>query len=312
MRAITIPEPGGPEVLTWAEVPDPVPGPGEVLVDVVASAVNRADLLQRGGRYTPPPGAPPYPGLECSGLVDGEPVCALLSGGGYAQRVAVPAGQLLPVPAGVSVEDAAGLPEVACTVWSNVVDIGRLKEGETLLVHGGASGVGTFAIQLAKAMGARVITTARRLKHDALVALGADHVIDYTTEDFSVLTQQLGGADVILDFVGASYLDRNLAALAKNGRLAIIGTQGGRQAGLDLAKVMAKQASISATLLRPRSVAEKARIVAGVRETVWPLIESGKIRPVIDRRIPMTDAAEAHRIAEESSHIGKLLLINPR
>ncbi|MDG4822032.1 NAD(P)H-quinone oxidoreductase [Asanoa sp. WMMD1127] len=310
MRAITIPKPGGPEVLTWTEVPDPVPGPGEVLVEVVASAVNRADLLQRQGRYTPPPGASPYPGLECAGLVDGDPVCALLAGGGYAQQVAVPADHLLPVPAGVALEEAAGLPEVACTVWSNVVHIGRLAAGETLLVHGGSSGIGTFAIQLGKALGARVITTARKVKHEALLALGADHVIDYSTEDFSAIAQDLGGADVILDFVGASYLDRNIAALARNGRLAIIGTQGGRHTEFDLAKVMAKQASISATLLRPRSVAEKAEIIDGVRATVWPLIEQGRIRPVIDRRFPMPEAAAAHRVVEESTHVGKVLLVN--
>lgn len=311
MRAITIPKPGGPEVLTWAEVPDPVPGPGEVLVEVAASAVNRADLLQRQGHYAPPPGASPYPGLECSGLVDGEPVCALLSGGGYAERVAVPVDHLLPVPAGVALEEAAGLPEVACTVWSNVVTVARLTRGETLLVHGGSSGIGTFAIQLGKALGARVVTTARKVKHEALLALGADHVIDYSTEDFASVTRSLGGADVILDIIGASYLDRNIAALATNGRLAVIGTQGGRCTELDLSKVMAKRASISATTLRARPAAEKTEIIAGVRENVWPLIEAGRIRPVIDRRIPMARAADAHRLVEENEHTGKVLLVNP-
>jgi putative PIG3 family NAD(P)H quinone oxidoreductase len=311
MRAITIPEFGGPDVLTWAEVPDPVPGPGEVLVDVVASAVNRADLLQRQGHYAPPAGASPYPGLECAGLLDGEPVCALLSGGGYAERVAVPAEHLLPVPAGVALDEAAGLPEVACTVWSNMVRGAGLKAGETLLVHGGSSGIGTFAIQLGKALGARVITTARGVKHEALLALGADHVIDYSTEDFATVTQGLGGADVILDIIGASYLDRNIAALAPNGRLAIIGTQGGRRAELDLGKLMAKRGSVSATTLRARPAAEKTEIIKGVRATVWPLVEGGQIRPVIDRRIPMPRAAEAHRVVEDNLHTGKVLLVNP-
>jgi len=311
MRAITIPEFGGPDVLTWAEVPDPVPGPGEVLVDVVASAVNRADLMQRQGHYAPPAGASPYPGLECAGLVDGEPVCALLSGGGYAERVAVPAEHLLPVPAGIALDEAAGLPEVACTVWSNVVRGAGLKAGETLLVHGGSSGIGTFAIQLGKALGARVITTARSVKHEALLALGADEVIDYSTEDFVTVTKDLGGADVILDIIGASYLDRNIAALAPNGRLAIIGTQGGRRAELDLTKLMAKRGSVSATTLRARPAAEKTEIIKGVRATVWPLVEGGQIRPVIDRRIPMPRAAEAHRVVEENLHTGKVLLVNP-
>ncbi|HEV7709840.1 MAG TPA: NAD(P)H-quinone oxidoreductase [Asanoa sp.] len=311
MRAITIPEFGGPDVLTWAEVPDPLPGPGEVLVDVVASAVNRADLLQRQGHYAPPAGASPYPGLECAGLLDGEPVCALLSGGGYAERVAVPAEHLLPVPAGVALDEAAGLPEVACTVWSNMVRGAGLKAGETLLVHGGSSGIGTFAIQLGKALGARVITTARGVKHEALLALGADHVIDYSTEDFATVTQGLGGADVILDIIGASYLDRNIAALAPNGRLAIIGTQGGRRAELDLGKLMAKRGSVSATTLRARPAAEKTEIIKGVRATVWPLVEGGQIRPVIDRRIPMPRAAEAHRVVEDNLHTGKVLLVNP-
>ncbi|MEV0713363.1 NAD(P)H-quinone oxidoreductase [Asanoa sp. NPDC050611] len=311
MRAITIPMPGGPEVLTWAEVPDPVPRPGEVMVEVVASAVNRADLLQRQGNYAPPAGASPYPGLECAGLRDGEPVCALLPGGGYAERVAVDETHLLPVPAGVALAEAAALPEVACTVWSNVVREARLKSGETLLVHGGSSGIGTFAIQLGKALGARVITTARKVKHEALLALGADHVIDYSTEDFVTVTQSLGGADVILDIMGASYLDRNVAALADNGRIAVIGTQGGRRTEIDFGKLMAKRASVSATTLRARPAAEKTEIIAGVRATVWPLIEAGHIRPVIDRRLPMAQAAEAHRLVETNEHIGKVLLLNP-
>lgn len=314
MYATVISEPGGPDVLRWAEVDDPGPGPGEVLVEVAASAVNRADLLQRQGLYPPPPGAPPYPGLECSGTIEslgprvetwseGAAVCALLSGGGYAQKVAVPAAHLLPVPAGVSLVDAAALPEVACTVWSNLTDIARLRAGETLLVHGGASGIGTFAIQYANALGATVHATARAGKHDAIRALGATP-IDYETDDFAATVE----ADVILDIMGGSYLDRNLTALRTGGRLVIIGLQGGRRADLNLATLMVKRATIAGSTLRARPADEKARIVQGVRDDVWPLIEQGRIRPVIDRRVPMRDAAAAHRIVEQSGHVGKVLL----
>jgi putative PIG3 family NAD(P)H quinone oxidoreductase len=306
MWAITIPEPGGPEALVWTEVPDPRPRAGEVVLDVVASAVNRADLLQRQGNYPVPPGASPYPGLECSGMLAGEPVCALLAGGGYAQRVAVPQEHLLPVPEGVTVEEAAALPEVACTVWSNVIRIGRLTAGETLLVHGGGSGIGTFAIQLAKAIGARVVTTARRSKHDRLRELGADATIDYTEEDFADSVR----ADVILDIMGAAYLARNIKALAPNGRIVTIGMQGGRKAELDFSALMAKRGLISSTSLRPRPHDEKAEIVKGVREQIWPLVEQGKIRPIIDRRFPMAEAAEAHALVETNDHFGKVLLLN--
>jgi putative PIG3 family NAD(P)H quinone oxidoreductase len=323
MFAIMIAEPGGPEVLSWSEVPDPSPGPGEVLVDVHASAVNRADLLQRAGHYPPPPGAPPYPGLECAGVVaavgegatglaPGDEVCALLAGGGYAQRVAVPAGQVLPVPRGVDLADAASLPEVACTVWANVVDLAGLRAGETLLVHGGGSGIGTFAIQLAVALGARVVTTARAAKHTALRDLGAAVTVDYTSEDFVAAVKEATdgrGADVILDIMGAAYLPRNVAALAPGGRLVVIGLQGGRRAELDLAALLAVRGTISATSLRGRPPAEKARIVRGVREQVWPLVESGVIRPVVDRRLPMARAAEAHRLVEANAHVGKVLLL---
>jgi putative PIG3 family NAD(P)H quinone oxidoreductase len=309
--AITIAEPGGPEVLTWAEVPDPEPGPDEVVIDIAASAVNRADLLQRQGLYDPPKGASPYLGLECSGTVSatgaevetwqpGDRVCALLSGGGYAERVAVPHGQLLPIPSTVDLTDAAALPEVACTVWSN---IGGLQPHQTILVHGGASGIGTFAIQFAKALGATVLTTARASKHEALKALGADVTIDYETEDFTAHR-----ADLILDIMGAAYLARNLQAINQDGRLVIIGLQGGRAAELDIAAVMAKRATVTGSALRPRSVEEKADIVKGVRENVWPLIESRKIRPIIHSRVPLRNAAEAHRIVEASEHIGKVLL----
>ncbi|MEV1145789.1 NAD(P)H-quinone oxidoreductase [Micromonospora sp. NPDC049799] len=322
MRAITIPEPGGPDALVWAEVPDPEPGPGEVVVDVRASAVNRADLLQRQGFYPPPPGAPAYPGLECSGVVSatapdvtgwevGQEVCALLAGGGYAERVAVPAGQLLPVPAGVAVVDAAALPEVACTVWSNVVQLGRLTAGETLLVHGGGSGIGTFAVQLGTALGATVVVTARSVKHERLRGLGAAHTIDYREQDFVEEVRAVTdgrGADVILDIMGASYLSRNVAALADGGRLVVIGMQGGRKAELDLGALLAKRGTVAATALRSRPLDQKAEIVRGVREQVWPLVEAGRITPIVDRRLPMTEAAEAHRLVESNDHVGKVLL----
>jgi putative PIG3 family NAD(P)H quinone oxidoreductase len=302
--AITIPEPGGPDVLTWAEVPDAVAGPGEVLIRTVASAVNRADLLQRQGHYNPPPGASPYPGLEASGIntATGEPVCALLGGGGYAELVAVPEAHTLPIPAGLSVEEAAALPEVACTVWSN---LGHDLRGKTLLIHGGGSGIGTFAIQFGVALGATVVTTARKSKHDRLKELGAHQTIDYTDEDWAA---KVSGADLILDIIGARYLARNIEALAANGRLAIIGLQGGVKAELDLRALMAKRGSISVTALRARGHDEKAAIVRGVRDHVWPLVESGAIKPVIDRRLPMSRAAEAHRVVEASEHTGKVLL----
>ena len=323
MHAITIDQPGGPEALVWAEVPDPVPGPGDVVVEVTAAAVNRADVMQRQGHYPPPAGAPPYPGLECSGVITsigaevtghhvGERVCALLTGGGYAEQVAVPAGQLLPIPQHLSVQEAAALPEVACTVWSNVVDLARLRKGQTLLVHGGGGGIGTFAIQLGKALGATVLVTARAPKHAQLRALGADLTIDYTSADFVEAAQQATdgkGVDVILDIIGAKYLDRNVAALAPGGRIAVIGLQGGRRGELDLGALMAKRATVSATTLRARPLADKARIVKGVREQVWPLVAEGLIRPVIDRRVSMADAAEAHRVVEASDHIGKVLLV---
>ncbi|MDJ0340284.1 NAD(P)H-quinone oxidoreductase [Streptomyces sp. H10-C2] len=316
MYAITIPEAGGPEALIWAEVADPEPSQGEVLVEVVASAVNRADLLQRQGFYDPPPGSSPYPGLECSGRIAalgpgvsgwavGDEVCALLAGGGYAQLVAVPVGQLLPVPKGVDLVAAAALPEVACTVWSNVFMVAHLSPGETLLVHGGSSGIGTMAIQLAKAVGATVAVTAGSAeKLEACRELGADTLINYREEDFAELVT----ADVILDIMGAKYLERNVDALAVNGRLVIIGLQGGVKGELNLAKMLAKRAAVAATSLRGRPLGEKAAIVAAVREHVWPLLEAGTVRPVVDRAIPMADAAEAHRVVEASTHVGKVVL----
>ncbi|MFI2377055.1 NAD(P)H-quinone oxidoreductase [Streptomyces sp. NPDC018964] len=326
MHAITIPEPGGPEALVWDEVPDPVAGPGEVLVEVVAGAVNRADILQRQGFYDPPPGASPHPGLECSGRIAalgdgvsgwavGDEVCALLAGGGYAEKVAVPAGQLLPVPEGLTVDQAAALPEVVCTVWSNVFMVAHLRPGETLLVHGGSSGIGTMAIQLAKAVGARVAVTAGTgEKLERCAELGADILINYREQDFVAELKRATdghGADVILDNMGAKYLDRNVQALAVNGRLAIIGMQGGAKGELNIGALLGKRAAISATSLRARPLEEKAAIVAAVREHVWPLVAGGRVRPVIDREIPMPDAATAHRVVEDSGHIGKVLLVTP-
>ncbi|GAA3990056.1 NAD(P)H-quinone oxidoreductase [Streptomyces sp. NBC_01352] len=324
MHAITIPEPGGPEALVWDEVPDPVPGEGEVLVEVAASAVNRADILQRQGFYNPPPGASPYPGLECSGRIAatgpgvsgwsvGDEVCALLAGGGYAEQVVVPAGQLLPLPKGVDLKQAAALPEVVATVWSNVFMIAHLRPGETLLVHGGSSGIGTMAIQLAKTAGAKVAVTAgTREKLERCAELGADILVNYREQDFVAEIKEAtdgAGADVILDNMGAKYLDRNVKALAVNGRLAIIGMQGGIKAELNIGALLGKRAAISATSLRARPLGEKAAIVASVREHVWPLLDAGHVRPIVDREFPMSDAAAAHRVVEESGHIGKVLLV---
>jgi putative PIG3 family NAD(P)H quinone oxidoreductase len=327
MHAVTITEPGGPEVLTWAEVPDPVCGPDEVIVDVAATAVNRADLLQRQGFYPPPTGASDILGLECSGIVSevgdgvtqwsvGDEVCALLSGGGYAERVAVPAGQLLPRPSGVELATAAALPEVACTVWSNVFLLARLGKGDTFLVHGGSSGIGTMAIQLAARAGARVFTTAgTAAKLDFCRELGAEVTVNYRDEDFvEAVKEATGGAgvDVVLDNMGAKYLARNVDALAVGGRLVVIGMQGGTKAELDLAKLLGKRASVHATTLRSRPATGpggKAEIVAAVRHDVWPDVERGVIRPIVDRRLPMSRAAEAHRLIEASEHIGKVLLL---
>ncbi|MET7419200.1 NAD(P)H-quinone oxidoreductase [Dactylosporangium sp. NPDC005555] len=316
MRAITIEQPGGPEVLRWTEVPDPVPGHDEVLIEVHAAGVNRADLLQRQGLYPPPEGAPPYPGMEVSGRIVesrthhwqvGQEVCALISGGGYAELAVAPVGQLLAVPKNVSLEDAAALPEVAATVFSNVVEVAGIKPGETLLVHGGGSGIGTFAVQLGKALGAHVVTTARAAKHEALTRLGADRVIDYTAEDFSETVK----ADVILDIIGGAYLKGNVKALNEGGRLVVIGMQGGRKAELDLGALLAKRGSVFATALRSRTAAQKAAIVRGVREEVWPLIDEGLIGPVVHSRVPLPDAADAHRLMESSEHLGKIILTKP-
>jgi putative PIG3 family NAD(P)H quinone oxidoreductase len=327
MRAVTISEPGGPEVLHWAEVADPVCGTGEVIVDVAATAVNRADLLQRQGFYPPPPGASDILGLECSGLISevgegvtgwsvGDEVCALLSGGGYAERVAVPAGQLLPRPAGVELATAAALPEVTCTVWSNVFMLAGLRRGDSFLVHGGSSGIGTMAIQLAARAGARVFTTAGTAqKLDVCRELGAEIGINYRDEDFVERVREEtdgAGVDVILDNMGAKYLGRNVEALATGGRLVSIGFQGGTKGELDLGALMRKRGSVAATSLRFRpatGAGSKAEIVAAVRHDVWPDVERGVVRPIVDRRLPMSRAAEAHAVLEASEHIGKVLLL---
>src|SRR5215212_7894627 len=327
MRAVTVTEPGGPEVLAWAEVPDPVCGPGEVIVDVAATAVNRADLLQRQGFYPPPEGASEILGLECSGVISdvgadvagwsvGDEVCALLSGGGYAERVAVPTGQLLPRPSGVELATAAALPEVTCTVWSNVFLLAALKRGDTFLVHGGSSGIGTMAIQLAARAGARVFTTAgTQAKLDVCRELGAEVGVNYRDEDFveRVLEETDGaGVDVVLDNMGAKYLARNVDVLATGGRLVCIGMQGGTRAELDLGKLMRRRASVHATTLRSRPATgpgSKAEIVAAVRHDVWPDVERGVVRPVVHTRLPMSRAAEAHAAVEASEHIGKVLLL---
>ncbi|MBN6050326.1 NAD(P)H-quinone oxidoreductase [Nonomuraea sp. RK-328] len=317
MRAIEIVRPGGPEVLEWREVPDPHPEQGQVVIEVAAAGVNRADVLQRKGFYDPPPGAPPYPGLEVSGVVaevgagvpglaPGDQVCALLAGGGYAERVAVPWEQVMPVPEGVPLVDAAALPEVACTVWSNVFMLARLRKGETLLVHGGASGIGTFAVQLAKALGSQVVATAgSEAKLRRLRELGADETINYREQDFSDLVR----ADVILDIIGGSYLAGNLKALNTGGRLTIIALQGGAKAEIDLGVLLTKRASVHGTTLRARPVEEKGVIVRSVADNVWPLVGAGAVHPVVYARVPMSDAAEAHRMLDSGEHIGKILLV---
>jgi putative PIG3 family NAD(P)H quinone oxidoreductase len=323
MRAITVTEPGGPAVLVLSDVPDPEPAPGEVVIEVAAAGLNRADLMQRQGFYPPPAGAPPYPGLECAGRIAalsagvtgwrvGDEACALLAGGGYAELVAVPAGQLLPLPEGISIHNAAALPEAACTVYSNVVQLCHLTAGETLLIHGGASGIGTFAIQLARALGARVACTAgSKAKLERCRALGAERAIDYTSEDFVVAIGEFTegrGADVILDIVGAAYLERNVQALAADGRLVIIGMQGGARADFDISALFRRRGSVHATTLRARPADQKAAIVAAVREHVWPLVAAGQIRPVIADVLPLAEASRAHELMEAGQHVGKILL----
>ena len=323
MRAVTVTAPGGPEVLTVAELPDPTPGPGEVLLDVAATAVNRADLLQRQGLYPPPTGASEVIGLECSGTVAavgegvtawavGDEVCALLAGGGYASRVVVPQGQVMPVPEGVDLVTAAALPEVACTVWSNVFMVAGLRPAETFLVHGGAGGIGTFAIQLAAASGARVFTTAgSAAKRELCEELGAERAIDYRDEDFVAVVREATegrGADVVLDNMGAKYLGRNVDALADEGRLVIIGMQGGSKGELDIGRLLSKRGAVIATALRSRPVEGKERICASVVEHVWPLVADGSVEPVVSHVLPIDQVADAHRLVESGDNLGKVLL----
>ena len=326
MHAITISEPGGPDVLHWTEVPDPTPAAGEVLLDVTATALNRADVQQRQGNYPPPPGASDILGLECSGVIAqlgeevtgwrlGDEVCALLAGGGYAERVAVPATQLMPVPEGVSLIDAAALPEVACTVWSNVVMTAQLHRADVLLVHGGGGGIGTHAIQVAKALGARVAVTAGSAeKLHRCRDLGADITINYREQDFVEELRAATdghGADVVLDNMGAKYLARNVDVLAKDGHLVVIGLQGGRKAELDLATMLAKRASVSATGLRGRPVtgpASKAEVVRAVVDNVWPMLSDGRVRPIVHTQLPAPEAARAHKLLDAPGVVGKILL----
>ncbi|CAN7284763.1 NAD(P)H-quinone oxidoreductase [Knoellia sp. LjRoot47] len=324
MKAITIPKPGGPEALVLSDVDTPEPAAGEVRIKVAAAGVNRADVMQRMGFYDPPPGMTEIPGLEVSGVVDavgegvgewvvGDEVCALLVGGGYAEQVTVPAGQVLPVPQGVDLVDAAALPEVASTVWSNVFLTANLQPGETLLVHGGSSGIGTMAIQLAREVGARVAVTAgSQDKLDVCRDLGADILVNYKEQDFVEELRKATdghGADVILDNMGAKYLPRNVQALATAGRLVIIGMQGGVKGELDIGALLRKRGAVIATSLRARPVAEKSTIVAAVREHVWPLVGDGRVRPIVHSRHPLAEASAAHAEMEASTHIGKILLI---
>jgi len=323
MTAIVIREPGPPEVLVPQERDMPVPKPGEVLVKVAAAGVNRPDVMQREGKYPPPPGAPDIPGLELAGEVValgegvrrwkvGDKVTALVPGGGYAEYCVAPAPQCLPVPKGVALVDAAGLPETFFTVWSNVFDRGRLATGESFLVHGGSSGIGTTAIQLARAFGARVFATAGSPEKCTVCRdLGAERAIDYRQEDFVAILKEATqgrGVDVILDMVGGPYVEKNLRSLAVEGRLVQIAFLQGSKVTLDLAHLMMRRQTITGSTLRPRPVAEKAAIARNLRDKVWPLIEAGKVRPVIDRTFPLAEAAAAHRLMESSAHIGKILL----
>ncbi|MFD6093936.1 NAD(P)H-quinone oxidoreductase [Oerskovia sp. NPDC060338] len=324
MRAVTIAAPGGPEKLTMSTLPDPEPGPGEVVIDVASSGVNPADLLQRAGHYPPPPGAPVWPGLEVSGVISavgprltgwdvGDEVVALLDGGGYAEKVRVRASQVLPLPDGVALVDGAALPEAVCTAWSNLVDVGRLARGEVLLVHGGSGGVGSVATQIGAALGARVIATAGGPERTArCLTLGAETAVDHRTQDFVAAVRDTSGgagADVVLDVVGAAYLPDNLRALATGGRLVVIGMQKGRRGELDLGMLLAKRAQVSGTTLRARPAEEKARLVRDVLEHVWPLVAGGRVRPVVHARLPLDRAADAHRLLESGEVFGKVLLL---
>jgi len=323
MTAIEIASPGGPEVLRPVPRPTPHPGPREVLIAVAAAGVNRPDLLQRQGRYAPPPGASDIPGLEVAGQVaargkdvegwkEGDAVCALVAGGGYAEYCAAPVPQCLPVPEGLDLVRAAALPETVFTVWTNVFERGRLSAGETLLVHGGASGIGTTAIQMARARGVRVLATAGTPeKCAACERLGAERAIDYTREDFvAVVGERTSGrgVDVILDMVGGDYLPRNLASLAPDGRLVQIAFLKGPRGEVDLTPILHRRLTVTGSTLRARSIEEKGRIARAVRESVWPLVEKGEVRPVLHATFPLAAAAEAHRLLESGTHVGKIVL----
>lgn len=323
MRAIIVTEPGGPDQLRWQEVAAPILGPGEVLIDIAATAVNRADILQRQGNYAPPPGASQILGLECSGVISalgpgvttvkvGQEVTALLAGGGYAEQVAAPVGQLMSVPTGLTLTAAASLPEVACTVWSNIVMTAHLAEGEWLLIHGGGSGIGTMAIQVARALGARVAVTAgSAAKLKVCEQLGAEVLINYQEQDFvEVIADVTGGrgADVILDNMGASYLERNVQALARNGRLAIIGMQGGSKAELNINTLLRKNGTVHAASLRGRPESEKAEICQQVERNIWPWVHAGIVNPAIGATMALQDAAAAHQLLESGAVTGKIVL----
>lgn len=321
MRAIEISGFGGPEVLRVVERPDPRPGSGEVLVRVDAAGVNRPDSMQRQGKYPPPPGVTDIPGLEIAGTVvraaeegrwkEGDRVCALVAGGGYAELCVVPDVQCLPIPRGLTQVEAAAIPETFFTVWTNVFERGRLQRGETLLVHGGTSGIGTTAIQLARAFGARVIATAGSdEKCRACEQLGAD-AINYRTEDFVARTRALtngAGADVILDIIGGEYVQRNLDSLALEGRLVQIGLQGGARAQISLIRVLQHRLTITGSTLRARTPAEKGRIARELERQVWPLLEAGRVKPIVHATFPLEQAADAHRIIDASTHVGKIVL----
>jgi NADPH:quinone reductase len=324
VRCIEIVQPGGPDVLRLAERPDPVPAAGEVLIDVAAAGVNRPDVLQRMGSYPPPPGASDVPGLEVAGRVaavgpgvatlrPGDTVCALVSGGGYASRCVAPAPQCLPVPAGLDLVAAAAMPETFFTVWTNVFERGALQRGETALFHGGTSGIGTTAIQLTVARGARVLATAGSdEKCRACMALGAEHAINYRTTDFvaAVHEHTAGrGVDLVLDIMGGSYVPRNLSALALDGRLVQIGLLEGPAATIDLRRVLVRRLTLTGSTLRARSVDEKGRIAAALRREVWPLVEAGRVKPLVAATFPLAEAAAAHRLMESSAHIGKIVLL---
>ncbi|CAL0309416.1 unnamed protein product [Lupinus luteus] len=324
MKAIVITTPGGPEVLKLQEVEDPQIKDDEVLIRVEATALNRADTVQRKGSYPTPKGASPYPGLECSGTIEsvgknvsrwktGDQVCALLSGGGYAEKVAAPAGQVLPVPPGLSLKDAASFPEVACTVWSTIFMTSRLSAGETLLIHGGSSGIGTFAIQIAKYRGSRVFVTAGNEEKLAFCkGIGADVGINYKTEDFVARVKEETegqGVDVILDCMGASYYQKNLDSLNFDGRLFIIGFQGGVSTEFDLRRLVGKRLTVQGAGLRNRSPENKALIINEVEKNVWPAIAESKVKPVVYKSFPLSEAAEGHRLMESNQHTGKILLI---